>query len=241
MVYSDQDGFPYDDWVAWEYVSYLWGHGEEPNEAGGECTTLYYEGCDDEVDLEQLAALVEDGTIVDETMVYSDQDGFPFEGWTAWEECSYLFGMGSERCTALYYEGCDDEVDLEQLAALVEDGTITALTLVYSDQPAFPFEGWTAWEECSYLFGVGEAPEGGCTTLVYEVCLPPSRRPPAPRQPVGAEAGGWGDESSGHRIEALLGRRARHTPANARGVDIHGAPMRLTCVGDRAGRRRSLG
>eukprot|EP01047_Picozoa_sp_COSAG01_P038213 COSAG01_NODE_3087_length_6609_cov_2.598925_7_plen_186_part_00 len=169
MVYSDQDGFPYDDWVAWEYVSYLWGHGEEPDEAGGECTTLYYEGCDDEVDLEQLAALVEDGTIVDET-------------------------------------------------------------LVYSDQAAFPFEGWTAWEECSYLFGVGEAPEGGCTTLVYEVCLPPSRRPPAPSQSV--EAGGRGDESSGHRIEAPCWPCTSECPRC-------GYPRRLNTIGVCGRPRRS--
>ena len=46
--------------------------GEEP-EGSGTCTSLYYEGNDDEVDLEEIEALVEDGTIADDTLVYSDQ------------------------------------------------------------------------------------------------------------------------------------------------------------------------
>jgi hypothetical protein len=74
--------------------------------------------------------------------------------------------------TGLYYEGGEDEVSTEAALALVEEGTIADETLVWSQQSSFPFEGWTAWWQCSYVFGVGEAPDGGCTSLYYEVRSP---------------------------------------------------------------------
>ena len=75
-------------------------------------------------------------------------------GWAAWAECRSLFvveesGSG-DLCTALYYEGCPDEISVEQALELLEDGTITENTLVYSDQAAFEFEGWTTWGECRF-------------------------------------------------------------------------------------------
>ena len=73
--------------------------------------------------------------------------------------------MAAAACTTLYWEGGDDEVTVEQALELVEAGTITDETQVYSDEPGFPFEGWTDWAYCAYLFGVGEQPETVCTTL----------------------------------------------------------------------------
>ena len=66
-----------------------------------------------------------------------------------------------------YYEGGEEEgeVTKERALELVEAGAIIDSTLVYSDDAAFHFEGWAHWSDCSYLFGVGEAPSGGCTSL----------------------------------------------------------------------------
>ena len=201
MVYHDG----LDDWTAWSEVKdseYITSGGESGGGGGDLCTGtrptawirpqdatliahcptgLYYEGNDDEVPVDEVPGLVEAGTIEDDTLIYSDQAAFPFEGWTAWSECSYCFGIGEApegggQCTSLYYEGNDDEVAVDDVPGLVEAGTIDDDTLVYSDQAAFPFEGWTAWSECSYCFGIGEAPEGGggggggakCSSLYYE-------------------------------------------------------------------------
>eukprot|EP01047_Picozoa_sp_COSAG01_P047011 COSAG01_NODE_4454_length_5006_cov_27.029550_3_plen_104_part_00 len=69
--------------------------GDEPDGGGGYCNSLYYEGCDDEVEgLEAVEALVSDGVIGDDTLVYCDEDSFPYEEWTKWGECAYLFGLG---------------------------------------------------------------------------------------------------------------------------------------------------
>jgi hypothetical protein len=171
-------------WTAWEEIKdseYITSGGASGGGGGdAACSAFYYEGNDDEVATEDAAGLVEAGTIQDETLIYSDQEAFPFEGWTAWSECSYLFGIGepSAGVTAFYYEGNEDEVAAEDAAGLLEAGTIQDDTLIYSDQAAFPFEGWTAWSDCSYLFGIGEAPEGGggggggalCSALYYEGC-----------------------------------------------------------------------
>ena len=96
------------------------------------------------------------------------------EGWTAWGEIkdteeitSGGGGGGGAAISAFYYEGNDDEVAADEAAGLHEAGTITDETLIYSDQEGFPFEGWTAWSECSYLFGIGEAP-AGVTAFYYE-------------------------------------------------------------------------
>lgn len=44
------------------------------------------------IPLAEVEELVEAGSIVDDTMVFSDQAGFPFETWTAWSECKHCFG-----------------------------------------------------------------------------------------------------------------------------------------------------
>eukprot|EP01047_Picozoa_sp_COSAG01_P047012 COSAG01_NODE_4454_length_5006_cov_27.029550_4_plen_240_part_00 len=47
------------------------------------------------------------------------------------------------------------------------DGTITDATMVYSDDAAWPSEGWEAWSDCAHLFGHGDAPST-CASLYYE-------------------------------------------------------------------------
>ena len=176
LIYSTDAAFPFEGWTAWSDCSYLFGVGEAP--AG--LATFFYEGNDDELPAGDAAGLAEAGTIQDDTLIYSTDAAFPFEGWTAWSDCSYLFGVGEAPtgaggggggalCTSLYYEGCDDEIPFAEVAALVEAGTITDETFIFSDQDAFPFEGWTEWAECKEYFGeaaaVGEG--GACTTLSY--------------------------------------------------------------------------
>ena len=163
------------DWMPWaelkdsEYVS---SGGESGKEPPG-CSALYYEGSEDEVSKDEALALVEAGTITDETMVWSDQPAWSFEGWTAWWEAAWLFGVGERPesgCTALYYEGNDEEVSKADALALVEAGTIEDETMCWSDQPAWEeagLDGWAPWWECSWLFGVGEPP-GECTSLYTE-------------------------------------------------------------------------
>jgi hypothetical protein len=168
-----------DGWTAWGEVKdseYITSGGKSGG--GGGLTSFFYEGNDDELAAEDAAGLAEAGTIQDDTLIYSTDDAFPFEGWTAWSECSYLFGIGEAPTgvTTFFYEGNDDEVAAEEAAGLVEAGTIEEDTLIYSTDAAFPFEGWTAWSDCSYLFGIGEAPTGDagrpagavCTSLYYE-------------------------------------------------------------------------
>jgi hypothetical protein len=95
-------------------------------------------------------------------LVWSQQAAFLFEGWTAWWQCSYLFGVGDPptgECTSLYYEGGEDrEITKDAALALVEQGVISGATLIYSDAGPFHFEGWTPWEQCSYLFGAHVMP-----------------------------------------------------------------------------------
>jgi hypothetical protein len=165
LCWSQDAAWPFEGWTPWWECSYVFGMGDAP----GVCGSLYYEGGEDEVSRATALELAESGTITEETLVYSDDAAFFFEGWTAWWECSYLFGVGeAPGCTSLYYDGCDDEVSTEQLEELVEAGTITDETLVWSQQNSFPFEGWTAWWQCSYVFGMGEAPDGTCSSLYYE-------------------------------------------------------------------------
>ncbi len=164
LCWSQDAAWPFDGWTPWWECSYFFGF-----DAPEICSSLYYEGGEEEVSRSEALTLVEAGTITESTLVYSDDEPFYFEGWTAWWECSYLFGVGeAPSCTTLYYEGCDDEVSKEQALELLEAGAITDETLVYSSQNSFPFEGWTAWWQCSYAFGVGEAPDGTCRGLYYE-------------------------------------------------------------------------
>jgi hypothetical protein len=73
------------------------------------CSAFYYEGNDDEVAAEDAAGLVAAGTIQDETLVYSDQEAFPFEGWTAWSDARHLFGIGAG-------DGDDDDESGDEMA-----------------------------------------------------------------------------------------------------------------------------
>ncbi len=45
------------------------------------------------------------------------------------------------------------EIPWQDVAGLVEAGEITAETLVFSDQSAYPFDEWVAWSQASHCFG----------------------------------------------------------------------------------------
>lgn len=48
------------------------------------------------------------------------------------------------------------------------DGTITDATMVYSDDAAWPSEGWEAWSDCAHLFSHGDEAPSTCASLYYE-------------------------------------------------------------------------
>ena len=63
-------------------------------------------------------------------------------------------------CASLFYDGDgENEIpwDGAEIGALIEDGTIADDTMVYSDQPAFCFDTWTAWSECKQCFSAEAA------------------------------------------------------------------------------------
>ena len=120
--------------------------GEEDAADEGRCTSLYYEGNEDEITVEEALQLQRMGMIADDTLVYSDQDAFPYDGWTAWSDCRLLFVPSSsdeqQLCTTLYYDGDEDEITVEQALALVEAETITGETQIFSNDDAFIYDGW---------------------------------------------------------------------------------------------------
>jgi hypothetical protein len=174
MVYAEGLG---DDWCEWSAVKD--SDCITTGEGGGEdteavCFTLYTEASGEEaLSLKAALAMVEDGTITDETQIYCDEEAFPFGDWTAWSDCSYVFGVGQAPdgcapvCFTLYTEASGEEaLSLEEALAMVEDGTITDETQIYCDEEAFPFGDWTAWSDCCYVFGVGQAPDG-CAPVCF--------------------------------------------------------------------------
>jgi hypothetical protein len=120
--------------------------------------------------------------IVDDTLIFSEQPGFPFETWTRWADCHQCFAPPAPTeaiaaastaattthaiCSSLYYAGDPDRLlSIADALALVEVGTIEPTTLIYSEQSAFEFDDWTPWGGCSFCFGVGER-EAGLSSAV---------------------------------------------------------------------------
>ena len=146
MVYAEGLG---DDWCEWSAVKD--SDCITTGEGGGEdteavCFTLYTEASGEEaLSLEEALAMVEDGTITDETQIYCDEEAFPFGDWTAWSDCSYVFGVGQAPdgcapvCFTLYTDtGDGEEFSLEQAMEMLAEGTITDQTQVHFTPCATP-------------------------------------------------------------------------------------------------------
>jgi hypothetical protein len=70
----------------------------------------------DEVDATAFVELLASGTVDAETLVYSTDAGFTFDGWTAWRECKHLFSAPPEE------EEEEEEEEVPAEAAAVAEG-----------------------------------------------------------------------------------------------------------------------
>jgi hypothetical protein len=70
----------------------------------------------DEVDATAFVELLASGTVDAETLVYSTDAGFTFDGWTAWRECKHLFSAPPEE------EEEEEEEGVPAEAAAVAEG-----------------------------------------------------------------------------------------------------------------------
>ena len=81
----------------------------------------------------------------------------------AQQQAEQQAGGGSAKglCATLSYstdgETQSDNISAAEAQALAAAGTITASTLIYSDNLEFPFDGWTDWSECCQCFESLEA------------------------------------------------------------------------------------
>ena len=137
-------------WLALSGVEAVEGGGGDEGE-GGATTFIYDTDGDgtpsDETSVSEIDALIEAGTINDETMVWSD-------GWDDWASLaegkerlqSGSSGGGGSFTTFVYDTDGDgtpsDEVSVSQIDALIEAGTINDDTMVWSD-------GWDDWASLS--------------------------------------------------------------------------------------------
>ena len=58
------------------------------------------EGCDEELGIGELRDRLQAGKVTDETLCFSSDPGFGFEGWTAWGECKERFSVPSTKAEA---------------------------------------------------------------------------------------------------------------------------------------------
>jgi len=106
LIYSEQPAFDFDEWTPWAGCSFCFGVGErdaalasaaheDEDGAARTCSSLYYsiDGASSSEELSVAAAheLVSAGAIVGDTLVYSEQAGFGYDGWTKWSACSHCF------------------------------------------------------------------------------------------------------------------------------------------------------
>lgn len=136
------------------------------------CQTMYIEGFGEEkITAERALALLDNGTIQSDTLVYSDDEGFPFSGWEPWSKCSHCFvaalaapddrspNPSAVVSTSFYYslDGVQpsDELPIEEMPELVSRGVLSANTLIFSEDPSFGSEDWVPWKECCGRFGFG--------------------------------------------------------------------------------------
>ena len=155
------------------------------------CATFYY-SIDGASESERLSAdalpeLLAAGTIQPTTLIFSEEDGFTHDGWTAWSVCCAAFGFPAPPsapggsflpCASLVYstDGATQSpvVSAAEARALAGAGTIVGATLIFSEQPGFPFESWTPWADCHHCFApappsggaLGEAPLGAAGAAI---------------------------------------------------------------------------
>jgi ankyrin repeat protein len=139
----------------------------DASEAGALYSTLHYETADgpsDEISTAQVAGLLADGSLTEETLVWIEG----MAEWTPLSEARQLFvglsgdaptgGEAAEAETAsgllttLYFElgpdSMSEETTVSFATMLAEEGDITAVTNVFSEG----WEGWIPLGECQHMF-----------------------------------------------------------------------------------------
>ena len=133
--------------------------------------TMMYETADeepsDELSLEQLSALVKDGTVSGETRVWTEG----MEDWTTFDGASWRFGIGDR---SLQHEQADgepsEELPMARFQTLIDDGSVDGGTRVWSEG----MDDWVAlaevagWLGLSGVTGGGEDEMEAQRTVVYD-------------------------------------------------------------------------
>ena len=100
LVFSEDDAFGvHDGWTTWADCCATFGFAlpsDAPSSVPrGPCASLVYstdgESQSAEISAAEGRELASAGVIVDDTLIFSEKPGFPFETWTRWADCHQCF------------------------------------------------------------------------------------------------------------------------------------------------------